>query len=115
MTIEQVVDKQMQAFNARDISDMMAVFSEDITIINFPDGKILVDGIEACKKMYSELFNLSPNLHAEILKTIVFDNIVIVDEFIFGRNGSDRKVKQLIIFEVKHEKINRINVTRKEI
>lgn len=33
--------------------------------------------------MYSELFNLLPNFHVEILKPIVFDNIATVYEIIF--------------------------------
>jgi hypothetical protein len=114
MTIEQVIDKQMKAYNNRDIDNMMPLFSDDIKIFNFSDIKSLVNGIEECKKMFSELFNLSPKLNAEIINTIAFDNKVIVHEYIFGRNGSDQKTEQVIIFEVKNEKINKINVIRKD-
>ncbi len=103
----------MRAYDNRDIDSMMSVFSEDIKIINFPDSKILVDGIDECQKMYTELFKLSPNLRAEILKTIFFDNKVIVQEYIYGRNGNDEKMEQVIIFEVNNKKINRINMIRK--
>lgn len=114
MTIKQIIDKQMEAYDNRDIDNMMTVFSDDIKIFNFSDNKKLVDGTEECKKMYSELFNLSPNLHAEIINTITFGNNVIVHEYIFGRNGSDEKMEQVIIFEVKNEKINKINIIRKD-
>ncbi len=113
MTIEQIIEKQMRAYDNRDIDSMMSVFSEDIKIINFPDSKILVDGIDECQKMYTELFKHSPNLRAEILKTIFFDNKVIVQEYIYGRNGSDEKMEQVIIFEINNKKINRINMIRK--
>ncbi len=112
MTIEQVIEKQMQAFDNRDIESMMAVFNDDIKIISFSDSKILIDGFEECEKMYSDLFEHSPKLYAEIINTIIFENKAIVHEFIFGRNGSDKKTEQVIIFEVENEKISKISIIR---
>ncbi|WP_158995394.1 nuclear transport factor 2 family protein [Mucilaginibacter sp. L196] len=112
MTIEQVVEKQMQAFDNRDIESMMAVFNDDIKIISFSDNKTLIDGFEECEKMYSDLFEHSPKLYAEIINTIIFENKAIVHEFIFGRNGSDKKTEQVIIFEVENEKISKISIIR---
>ncbi|WP_183575067.1 nuclear transport factor 2 family protein [Mucilaginibacter sp. X5P1] len=112
MTIEQVIEKQMQAFDNRDIESMMTVFNNDIKIINFSDNKILIDGFEECREMYSVLFKNSPKLYAEIINTIIFENKVIVHEFIFGRNGSDKKMEQVIIFEVENEKISKISIIR---
>jgi hypothetical protein len=112
MTIEQVVEKQMHAFDNRDIESMMTVFNNDIKIISFSDNKILIDGFEECEKMYSDLFKHSPKLYAEILNTIIFENKAIVHEFIFGRNGSDKKTEQVIIFEVENEKISKISIIR---
>ncbi len=112
MTIEQVIEKQMQAFDNRDIESMMTVFNNDIKIINFSDNKILIDGFEECREMYSALFKHSPKLYAEIINTIYFENKVIVHEFIFGRNGSDKKMEQVIIFEVESEKISKISIIR---
>ncbi|HET9431272.1 MAG TPA: nuclear transport factor 2 family protein [Chitinophagaceae bacterium] len=113
MTVEEIIEKQMRAYDDRDIDNMMAVFSEDIKIINFSDSKTIVDGIDECRKMYTELFKHSPNLRAEIIKTISFDNKVIVQEYIHGRNGSSEKMEQVIIFEVNNKKINRITIIRK--
>lgn len=113
MTTQQVIDKQIVAYNERNINMMMTLFSNDIKIFNFSDNKILIDGIGECEKMYTDLFHLSPKLHAEILNTIIFDNKVIVHESISGRNGSDEKLEQVIIFEVENEKINKISTMRK--
>lgn len=87
--VEQIIEKQMKAYDERDIDTMMTLFSEDIKIIEFQDNKTLVNGINECQEMYAVLFKQSPNLRAEILKTIYFDNTVIVQEYIHGRNGSD--------------------------
>ncbi len=102
----------MRAFDDRDIDSMMSVFSDDIRIIDFSNNKILIDGIEECRKMYINLFEKSPNLRAEILKTITFDNKVIVQEYIYGRNGSIEKTEQVIIFEINKKQIRKINIIR---
>jgi hypothetical protein len=112
MTIEQIIERQMRAFDDRDIVSMMSVFSDDIKIIDFSSNKILVDGIEECRKMYTDLFEKSPNLRAEILNTIILDNKVIVQEYIYGRNGSIEKTEQVIIFEINKKQINRIHIIR---
>jgi len=113
MTIEEIVDKQMKAYDERDIEAMMSVFSKDIQIINFSTKQVIVDGADDCRKMYIELFNQSPNLRAEILNTIAIDNKIIVQEYIHGRNGSTEKMEQVVIFDVNNEKINRLHVIRK--
>jgi len=113
MTIEQVVEKQMLAYDNRDIESMMTVFSEEIKIVDFLDNKTIIEGIKDCRKMYAELFLNSPNLRAEILNSITFDNKVIVREYIHGRNGSSEKMEQVIIFEINNEKINKVTVIKK--
>lgn len=113
MTIAQIINAQMEAFDNRDIENMMPLFSDDIKFYNFSDGKTIIDGLADCRKMYTELFNLSPKLRAEIISTIDFDNKVIVHEYIYGRNGSVEKMEQVIIFEINGEKINAITIMRK--
>ncbi|MEO7485471.1 MAG: nuclear transport factor 2 family protein [Ferruginibacter sp.] len=115
MTINEVIGKQMKAYNDRDIESMMSLFCEEIKIVNFSDGNVLIDGFEECKKMYSDLFIISPKLRAEIINSITFDNKVIVYEYIFGRNGNVEKMEQVIIFEVNEEKISKINLIRLKI
>lgn len=115
MTIEQIIEKQMQAYDDRDIDSMMSVFSEDIKIIDFSSNKTLIDGINECRRVFVDLFKQSPKLRAEILKTITFDNKVIVQEYIHGRNGSNEQIEQVIIFEINNKKITKINMIREGI
>lgn len=112
MTIEEIIDTQMLAFNNRDIKSMMPLYPENIKIYNFPDHTLAIDGKEECEKMFIALFENSPNLHAEIIKTIHFDTKVIVQEYIYGRNGSDERTEQVVIFEVKDQKISRMDLMR---
>lgn len=113
MTLQQIIDAQMHAFDNRDINNMMPLYSQDIKIYNFPDNTIAIDGIKECENMFTELFKNSPELRAEIINTITFDNKVIAHEYIYGRNGSDEKTEQVVIFEVNNEKITRMDIIRK--
>jgi hypothetical protein len=55
--------------------------------------------------MFEDLFAKSPNLHAEVITNIVYENKVVLHEYVYGRNGSTERIEQLIIFEIKNEKI----------
>lgn len=112
MTIEQIIDKQMQAFNNRSIEEMMPLYSDDIKTYNFSDHQLVVNGKKECEAMFVKLFEQSPNLYAEIIKTIYFDTKVIVHEYVSGRNGDDTKKEQVVIFEVQNQKISRMDIMR---
>ena len=108
MTAAQIVSLQVAAYNNRDIEANMALFSEDITFINFADGSVVVNGKESCREMYTLLFSNSPALFATIINRIDFGDKVLLHEYIYGRNGSNEKLEQVIIFEIKNEKIKKI-------
>jgi hypothetical protein len=114
MTVEQVVQQNLEAYNARDLDKFMSSFSEDIEMYNFTDGKMTAKGLSEVRKIYQELFNLSPQLHSTILKRIVFDNKIIDHEWIEGRRGSKTPVEIILIYEVKNEKIFKTTAIRKQ-
>lgn len=112
MTIEEIIDIQMSAFNHRSIEVMMSIYSDEIKIYNFHDLRLVINGKKECEEMFINLFRQSPNLNAEIIKTIFFDNKAIIYESVSGRNGDDLKTEQVVIFEVKNEKISRMDIMR---
>lgn len=114
MTPEEVVQKQLKTYNNRDIDGFMSVIDQDITMFDFASGKITLEGYHNCKKVYSELFAASPNLHSKILTRTVFDNKVIDHEYITGRKGSETPIELVLIYEVNEEKITKISVLRKQ-
>jgi hypothetical protein len=113
MTVEQVVQQNLEAYNARDLDKFMSSFSEDIEMYNFTDGKMTAKGLLEVRKIYQELFDLSPQLHSTIVKRIVFDNKIIDHEWIEGRKGSKIPVEMVLIYEVKNEKIVKTTAIRK--
>jgi len=114
MTPEQIVQKQLETYNNRDIDGFMSTIDEKVTFHNFSDGRLTMEGSAACRTFYSELFEASPKLHSKILKRTVFGNKVIDHESIVGRNGNDEVLELVLIYEVKNEKITKVTVLRKE-
>lgn len=112
MTIEKIIDIQLSAFNHRSIEVMMSLYSDEIKIYNFNDLTLVLNGKKECEEMFTNLFRRSPDLNAEVIKTIFFDNKAILHEYVSGRNGDDSKTEQVVIFEVKNEKISRMDIMR---
>lgn len=114
MTPEEVVQKQLETYNNRDIEGFMSVIDKNVTIHDFDTGEITLEGFENCKQLYAALFEASPNLHSKILTRTVFDNKVIDHEYITGRKGSRTPIELVLIYEVNNQKITKISVLRKQ-
>ena len=114
MTPEQVVQKQLETYNKRDINGFMSLIDDNVTFYDFSNGNITMSGASACKEFYSNLFEASPNLHSTILQRTIFGNKIIDYERISGRNGNKDMVELILIYEVKKEKIIKVTVLRKE-
>lgn len=113
MTIEQVVQHNLEAYNNRDIDAFMSDFSEEIEMYNYGLNEPSAKGLDAVRKIYSGLFEASPNLFSKIKNRIVFDNKVIDHESITGRMGKEELVEMVLIYEVKEEKIFKITAIKK--
>jgi hypothetical protein len=112
-TPEQVVQKQLDAYNQRDISMFMDTMSQNVKLYNFADGQILAEGFDAVKSTYALLFAKSPELNSKLINRIVLGNQVIDHESITGRMGSSEVIELAVIYEVKDQKIIKISVLRK--
>jgi hypothetical protein len=112
LTPEQVVQKNLESYNSRDIARFMETFSPDIALYSFSDSQPTLNGLEAIEDFYRKLFDASPNLHSTILKRIVFNNKVIDHEAIVGRLGSDKPLEIVVIYEVNEGKIFRLTAIR---
>jgi len=112
-TTEDIIQKNLECYNNRDLSGFMATFRDDIALYTFPDPEPAIEGIDAIRKFYKGLFDASPKLHATILKRITFDNKVIDHESIVGRMGVEAPLEIVVIYEVEDGKICRLTAIRK--
>jgi hypothetical protein len=81
---EAVVQRQLDAYNARDLARFVAEYHDDIRIFRLPATEPVISGKAALAEYYAtERFNLA-NLHADIISRIAFGNKVIDHERITG-------------------------------
>ena len=113
LSVEQVVQSNLEAYNNRDLEQFMSWFSEDVELYSFSEMKLVASGKPAIEKFYKELFEASPELHSTILKRIVFDKKVIDHESIVGRKGSKDILEIVMIYEVNDGKIFKMTSIRK--
>jgi hypothetical protein len=111
-TAEDVVQHQVNAYNAMDIEAFLATYSPNVKIFDHPD-RLLYTGIEQVRGYYQSQFENNPNLHVQILNRIILGNYVIDREKITGL--SDRSVKHaVVIYEVQHDMIQRVRLLKEQ-
>ena len=72
---EAVVQRQLDAYNARDLDALMATYAEDAQQFEHPS-KLLASGAAQIRER-SAMRLKEPNLHATLLQRTVMDHIVI--------------------------------------
>lgn len=75
---EAVVQRQLDAYNARDIDKLIATYAEDAQQFEHPN-TLLADGAEQIRERSIVRFR-EANLHAHLLKRIVSGDVVIDHE-----------------------------------
>ena len=79
-----LVDRQLHAYNTRDLEAFVAVYSDAIRIYRAPALEPVLAGKEQFAQFYAtQRFNL-PALRAEVLNRIVLRNCVIDHERVHG-------------------------------
>jgi hypothetical protein len=97
MTVTDVVQKQLEAYNARDLEAFAATYADDVRLFRMPAPEPSVVGKAQLREVYRQRF-ASPGLHADIVTRIVLGNKVIDHERVRGIREQD--VEALAIYEV---------------
>ncbi|MDC8003594.1 nuclear transport factor 2 family protein [Aureisphaera galaxeae] len=99
-----IVDKQLEAYNARNIDEFMATYADDIKLYSFPH-RFMSEGQASMKTNYASFFEATPDLNCTIKNRIVVGNKVIDEEFltINGKNYS-----AIAIYEVENGLISKV-------
>ncbi len=105
---EIIVQKQLDAYNARDIDAFINTYAKDIKIYEYPNA-LIFDGIESVKTSYTSFFKNTTDLHSEVKNRIIQGNKVI-DEEIVTSNG--QLFGATAIYEVKNGKITKVTFIR---
>jgi hypothetical protein len=101
---EKVVQRQLDAYNARDIDALMATYAENIELFEHPS-KLLASGAAQVRERQSARLE-EPNLHATLIKRMVMGNVVIDQERVTRTFPEGTGSIELVaIYEVQGERI----------
>lgn len=104
-----VIQRQLDAYNARDLDALLATYAADARQYEHP-GTLLATGTDAIRTRMSQRFQ-EPNLHARLVQRAVMGNIV-VDHEIVTRTFPEGPgtVEMVCIYEVREGMIRTASV-----
>ncbi len=94
-----VVQRQLEAYNARDLERFLACFSEGIKTYRPPSPDPAIVGKKMLGEFYAQERFSKPDLHAELLSRTVLGNKVFDRERIWGVNPEP--IEMMAVFEVR--------------
>ncbi len=96
---EAVIQRQLEAYNARDIEALLATYAENAKQFEHP-AKLLAEGHSQIGERFAIRFQ-EPNLHAKLLRRAIMGNVVVDHEEIFRTfpEGTGR-IEVVAIYEV---------------
>lgn len=103
---EQVVQRQLDAYNAKNLDALMATYAENAEQFEHPS-KLLASGAAEIRPRFEARFK-EPNLHAQLVKRMVCGDTVI-DQEIVSRTFPEGvgRIELVAIYEVKNGRIAR--------
>ncbi|SHK67697.1 amidohydrolase family protein [Rhodothermus profundi] len=105
-TAVDLVQRQLNAYNARHLEAFLATYAPDVAVYDFP-GTLRMQGLEALRARYGRLFEENPRLHARLLGRLTVGAFVIDREQVVGR-ADGRILHAIAIYEVRDGRIQRV-------
>jgi hypothetical protein len=92
-----IVQEQLEAYNARDLERFAATYADDIRIYRLPAAEPAITGQAQLRETYAKRFS-APGLHATILSRIVMGDKVVDHERVVGIK--DVPIEAVAVYEV---------------
>jgi imidazolonepropionase-like amidohydrolase len=99
-----LVQRQLNAYNARDLEAFLEPYADDVELYTFPN-KLISKGKEEMRKTYA-FFSRVPNLHCEITERIIQGNTIIDHESVSG--FGPKAVGGTAIYQIEGNKIKKV-------
>lgn len=99
-----IVQKQVEAYNNRDIDAFLATYTKDVKVYTFPN-TLNYQGRKEMRKRYAPMFEKTKDLHCKIVKRIV-NGSKVIDEELVTSNGN--QFKAVAIYDVTNGKISKV-------
>lgn len=101
----QIVDQQLQAYNARDIEAYCAMFAHDAVLSQLNVDQEPIRGIDSIRARYTERFK-NPQLHCDIKSRMEFGDFVVDHERVIGLEADP--LEAIAIYEVRDSLIRSV-------
>ena len=101
---EAIVQRQLEAFNARDLAGLLSVYADDAEMFEFPE-KLLARGADQMGERFTQRFR-EPNLHAQLRHRIV-SGMRVIDHECVTRTFPEGpgEIDLVMIYEVAGDRI----------
>lgn len=109
---EKMAAKQLEHYNNHDLEGFLSAYHDDCKVYNVHDGALLMDGKEAMRIRYGELF-AKKAVHAKLVNRMVFGNKAIDHESVTRGDGNP-PTEVAAIYEVVDELIKTVWFVRSE-
>lgn len=106
MSPAQIVQLQLDAYNAHDLHAFAATYSENIQMFRLPSTEPAITNKAELREFYGTNRFMAPSLHADILSRMVLGNKVIDHERISGLQKEPFEC--VVIYEVQNDLIQRV-------
>jgi hypothetical protein len=105
LSIEKVVQQQIEYYNRQDIEGFAGTYADDITVYTFPDNIITLSGKHALIERYTETFK--KKMFAEIKNRSIVGNKVI--DWEIATNGlTGERTSLMAIYEIEDNLISKV-------
>jgi hypothetical protein len=111
-TPPEVVQRQLDCYNQRQLDAFCECFAEDATIFDLGAATPSYCGKAAIRERYRQLFDSSPALHCRLMNRVALGHVVVDHEHITGRMGSPDLFEIVAIYEVEGGLIRRVHFAR---
>jgi hypothetical protein len=102
-----VVDRQVQAYNQRDIDAFVACYADD-AVIEDARGRVLIRGRDELRAKYAAFFAASPTLHDEVPTRIELGEYVVDEERISGAPNGE--IHAVVVYHVTGDLIDHVRI-----
>lgn len=106
MSAEEIAQRQLDAYNARDLERFVSCYAEEVRLADLPDGKVFAQGRADLRRIYGALFERAPDLHCRLVHRICVGRFAVDQEEVTGIPGRGL-VRAVAIYEVAGESIAR--------
>ncbi len=90
MDAAEVVQKQVDAYNSQDLDGFLATYADDAMITSAGTGQIVMNGKEAMRQRYGDMFRRFPKNRVQIAERKREGEKVVIDHEIITGRGPER-------------------------